>query len=107
MREQAAETAKATYEAEEAKSSKLKTEYQQYRQQMQAMMRQQRMRAGNAGHHNWSPDMDTAASRTDSRNLMWSANAKAPEHKNNDVDPDHWKIDTEKMEDPAAGTHFS
>ncbi len=99
---EAAETAKATYEAEEAKSSKLKTEYQQYRQQMQAMMRQQRMRAGMAGHHNWSPDMDTAASRTDSRNLMWSANAKAPEHKNNDVDPDHWKIDTEKMEDPAA-----
>jgi hypothetical protein len=38
---------------------------------------------------------------------MWSPNAKSPEHKNNDVDPDHWKIDTEKMEDPAAGTHFS
>ena len=36
MREQAAETAKATYEAEEAKSSKLKTEYLQYQQQMLA-----------------------------------------------------------------------
>ena len=97
---QAAETAKATYEAEEAKSSKLKTEYQQYQQQMQAMMRGQRARANMAGNHNWSPDMDTAA--RSSGNLMWSQNAKAPEHKNNDADPNHWKIDTENMEDPAA-----
>eukprot|EP00802_Teleaulax_amphioxeia_P013705 Tamp_13759.p1 GENE.Tamp_13759~~Tamp_13759.p1 ORF type:complete len:489 (+),score=165.18 Tamp_13759:80-1468(+) len=97
---EAAETAKATYEAEEAKSSKLKTEYQQYQQQMQAMMRGQRARANMAGNHNWSPDMDTAA--RSSGNLMWSQNAKAPEHKNNDADPNHWKIDTENMEDPAA-----
>jgi hypothetical protein len=33
---------------------------------------------------------------------MWSQSAKPPEHKNNAADPEHWKVDTEKMEDPAA-----
>jgi hypothetical protein len=60
-------------------SSKIKTEYQEYRQQMQA-----RMRAGMAGNHNWSPDMDTAASRTDNRNP--SANTAASESESTDED---------------------
>ena len=97
---EAAEAAKATYEAEEAKSDKLKSEYQQYEQKMQAMIAQQRAYARMAGNHNWSPDQDTA--RGNSGNLMWSQNAKPPEHKNTDVDPNKWKIDTDSMEDPAA-----
>jgi len=84
-----AEAAKATYEAEEAKSAKLKQEFA-------AMARA----AQNAGSHNWSPDQDTAV--RSSGNLMWSHSAKPPEHKNNAADPEHWKVDTEKMEDPAA-----
>jgi len=97
---EAAETAKATYEAEEAKSDRLKAEYQKYQQKMRAMAAQQHAYSRMAGNHNWSPDQDTAA--RNSGNLMWSQNAKPPEHKNNEVDPNQWKIDTDNMEDPAA-----
>jgi len=95
-----AEAAKATYEAEEAKSQKLKGDYQLYVRKMQAMMRAQQQQRGMAGNHNWSPEMDTAT--TNSNNMMWSENSRAPEHKNNAADPNKWKVDTENMEDPAA-----
>jgi hypothetical protein len=85
-----AETAKATYEAEEAKSNKLKTQYAEYEENMKKMYAE----GGGVGAHKWP----LSESSTSSGNLMWSQNAKAPEHKNSNVDPSTWKVDTENME---------